>query len=67
MRNYGERLKQARKDLGLTQQQAAGRVGVPQQTWQRYESGKCDLKMSTVFQICKTLDISADWLMGLKE
>lgn len=64
---YGERLKQARKGNGLTQQQAAEKIGVPQQTWQRYESGKCDLKMSTIYNICKALDISADWLMGLQK
>lgn len=66
MQNYGERLKQARKACGLTQQQAAESVGVPQQTWQRYESGKFDLKMSTIYRICKALDISADWLLGLE-
>lgn len=64
---YGERIKLARKRIGLTQQQAAERVGVPQQAWQRYESGKCDLKMSTIYNICKALDISADWLMGLQK
>ena len=67
MQNYGDRLKAARKDRGLTQQQAADKVGVPQQTWQRYEGGKYDLKMSTIYNICKALDISSDWLLGLKD
>lgn len=66
MQNYGFRLKQARKEKGLTQTQAAEKLGLSQQTWQRFETGKYDLKMSTIYNICKLLDISADWLLGLK-
>lgn len=65
MNNYGIRLKEFRKSKGLTQNQAAELMGVPQQTYQRYESGKLDLKMSTIYNICKTLGVSADWLLGL--
>lgn len=67
MENYGTRLKQARKAKGLTQAQIATLMDLPQQNWQRFESGKLDLKMSTVYRICKTLNISADWLLGLTE
>lgn len=67
MQNYGKRLKEARKIKGFTQVEAATRIGVPQQTWQRYESGKFDLKMSTIYNICKLLSISSDWLIGLED
>lgn len=67
MQNYGERIKEARKERGYTQVEAAEKAGVQQQVWQRYESGKFDLKMSSIVNICKTLGISADWLLGLKE
>lgn len=67
MQNYGKRLKQARLNKGYTQVEIASKIGVPQQTWQRYETGKNDLKMSTIYAICKVLDISADWLLGLTE
>ena len=66
MQNYSIRLKQARKEKGFTQKQAAEKLGVTQQTWQQFEAGKYDLKMSTIYNICKLLDISADWLLGLK-
>lgn len=65
MENYGTRLKQARKDKGYTQTEIAKIMNVPQQNWQRYESGTLDLKMSTICRICKALNISADWLLGL--
>lgn len=67
MQDYGKRLKQARINKGYTQTEIASKLGLPQQTWQRYETGKNDLKMSTVYAICKTLEISADWLLGLTE
>lgn len=67
MQNYGARIKEARKTSGITQIEAAVKAGVSQQTWQRYESGKLDLKMSSIYNICKTLNISADWLLGLTD
>jgi len=67
MQNYGKRIKEARTSIGLTQVEAAAKAEVSQQTWQRYESGKLDLKMSSIYNICKTLNMSADWLLGLKE
>lgn len=67
MENYGIRLKQARKAKGYTQTEIANLMNIPQQNWQRCETGRLDLKMSTIYKICKTLDISADWLLGLTE
>lgn len=67
MENYGIRLKEARKAKGLTQTEAAEMIGLHQQAWQRLERGTLDPKMSTIYTICKSLEISADWLMGLSE
>lgn len=67
MENYGTRLKEARKSKGLTQAQAAEIIGLPQQAWQRLETGKTDPRMSTIYTICKALEVSADWLLGLEE
>lgn len=63
---YGERLKVARKAKGLTQTEIATKLGITQKSYQRMESGAHDLKMSTIYQLCKALEISADWLLGLK-
>lgn len=67
MQNYGKRIKEARVKIGLTQSEAAEKMGVTQQAWQRFEGGKYDLKMSTVKGICQTLEVSADWLIGVDE
>lgn len=65
MENYGERLRAARKMNGLTQTELAEKLGITQKSYQRMESGNHDLKMSTIYKICQTLNVSADWLMGL--
>lgn len=67
MENYGERLKCARKSKGLTQIQIAEQLGITQKSYQRMETGNHDLKMSTICKLCKTLEISADWLLGIGE
>ena len=66
MQNYGERLRKARKQKGLTQTELAEKLGITQKSYQRMETGNHDLKMSTIYQLCKTLEISSDWLIGLK-
>ena len=65
MQNYGERLKQARKENNLTQTELAEKLGITQKSYQRMETGTHDLKMSTIIQLCKALHISSDWLLGL--
>lgn len=65
MDKYGDRLRAARKMKGLTQTELAEQLGITQKSYQRMETGIHDLKMSTIYQLCKALNISADWLLGL--
>ena len=65
MQNYGERLKQARKENNLTQTELAEKLGITQKSYQRMETGTHDLKMSTIIHQRKALHISSDWLLGL--
>ena len=61
------RLKEARQQLGLTQVEISEKLGMKQATYQKLESGKTpDMRISTLYHICKTLNLSADWLMGLE-
>lgn len=66
MQNYGTRLRAARKNKGLTQIELAQKLGLSQTSYQRMKSGKYDLRMSSIYNICKTLNISSDWLIGLE-
>lgn len=59
------RLKIAREQSGLTQKEICEMVGIHPPTWNKYESGKSGMNTDTLFKVCKTLNVSADWLMGL--
>lgn len=62
------RFKELRTSLGLTQTEMAMKLGMTQPAWARFEAkGVPDPRCSTIVLICKTFDISADWLLGLSE
>lgn len=62
------RLKETRERKQMTQSEVANILGITQQAYQKLETGKtADMRISTVKKICKIFDISADWLLGLKE
>lgn len=68
MENVQIRFKELRLKLGMTQPEIAEKLGVKTAMWQKLESGRTpDPRTSTIANICKTLDISADWLLGLKD
>lgn len=68
MENRELRLKEAREKLKLTQAEIATKLGMAQQTYQKIESGKAEnIRITTLKHICRTLNISADWLLGLNE
>lgn len=61
------RLKQAREQKGLNQYEISALLGIKQPTWNKYENDKSGMSAETLYNICKTLDVSADWLLGLKD
>lgn len=64
---YGERLKELRKERGLTQTQFAKLINTTQKNISKYELEQLDLNTETIILICKTLNISADYLLGLED
>lgn len=68
MQDFTKKLKALREDHKLTQSETANLLGMKQQSYQKIESGKAsDIKISTLRNICESLEASADWLLGLKE
>lgn len=45
-----------RKELGLTQQEVADKIGISQQSYQELESGDREPMITTVIKLCKALD-----------
>lgn len=67
MQDFAKRLKGIRASLNLTQAQAAVKLGMTQQAYQKIESGKAaDIKISTLKNICIVFGVSANWLLGLE-
>lgn len=59
----GARIAQRRKQLGLTQEQAAERADLTQQFFASVEIGAKNIRAKSVIKVCKALDISADYLL----
>jgi putative transcriptional regulator len=53
----GRRIKQARKATGITQAEAAKKLGMKRTTYATYEQGVHDTSVSTVYHFIRTLDL----------
>ena len=51
----------------ISQTELAARVNVSKQCISDYKSGKSFPSIQTLFLICKALEVSADYLLGLTE
>lgn len=61
----GQRIKEARKNLGYTQSDIAINLGMNKSTIQRYENGKIDnIKLPVIESMAKFLKVSSSWLSG---
>lgn len=63
----GTRIKIARKQKGLTQEQLAEVIGVSRSAISRWESGDMEPTIKNLAELARTLDVSSDHLLGLDE
>lgn len=61
----GKRVRIRRKALGLTQEKLAEIVDVSTSFIGHIERGSRKLSVETLYDLCKALDVSADFLMGI--
>ena len=57
-----DRIKEARKNAGFTQQQAASMIGVAKSTWAGYESGNSTPDIDKLVKIMDVLGVDANYL-----
>lgn len=57
-----ERLKKLRKDLDMTQQEFAERIGIKRNTIATYESGRNEPIDAVISLICTKFNVSETWL-----
>ena len=64
----GDRIKQARKEAGLTQKELAEKVGVKFSAIHKYESGMVvNLKRETIAALADALNVKPSWLMCMDD
>lgn len=64
---YLKNLRIARKERDLTQKQVCEILNMKQSQYSRYESGEDEMKVGTLIEICKALNTSADYILGLSD
>lgn len=65
--DYMDKIKQLRKERGLTQEDMAEALKTTQQQYSKYENEVHELPIRHLITICKLLKISADEMLGLEE
>lgn len=62
MSTFGKRLKQLRKDNGLSQQQLADRVRVDVSSISRWETDKMKIEAAALIEIAQIFGVTPEWL-----
>ncbi len=57
-----KRIKQLRKELGLTQQELADKIGIKRTTIATYESGRNTPIDAVISLICREFNVNEEWL-----
>jgi len=60
----GLRAYNARLSLSKKQSDVSEKLNISQSTYSRFESGKYDMPLSKVIELCNYLGVSVSWLIG---
>lgn len=62
---YNEKIAFERDSQNITQKEMASFLGIKQQQYSRYEKGINVMPVTYLPKICKKLNVSADYILGL--
>lgn len=62
---YNEKIAFERDNQNITQKEMANFLGIKQQQYSRYEKGINIMPVTYLPKICKKLNVSADYILGL--
>ena len=60
----GKKLKDLRNNFNLSQEKFANKCGLSQTTYSHYETGFNLITTTNAYLICRTYNVSMDWLVG---
>ena len=61
---FSERLKTLRKEKKLTQKELAEQIGIKQNSYSDWETGKNEPSLENLIKLADLLEVSIDWLFG---
>ena len=64
MISFSSRLKELRKNKGVTQKQVAEILEISERNYRRYESGEIDPLTSNTIKLANYFNVSVDYLLG---
>ena len=64
---FKDRFNEVLKTCGKTQTQIAKELNISKQCVNDYKKGKSVPSIETLYLLCKILDVSADYLLGLTD
>lgn len=67
MENFMERIKELRKEFGLSQQELANKMGVSRSTIAMWETGKAQPYNEMLRQLAYIFDVSTDYILGVEK
>lgn len=64
---FSQRLKEIRKENNLTQKDVYEKLEISPNGYASYEQGRTEPNIATIIKLCKIFNVSADYLLGLKD
>lgn len=64
---FGDKLREARKNKGYTQEQIAGLLGIAKSTYTGYEKGVREPDLFKIKRLVEVLDVDSSWLLGVDD
>ena len=61
---FADKLKECRKNKGVTQKDTADFLGIKERSYQNYEYGNSEAPYSTLSKLADYFDVSTDYLLG---
>lgn len=62
-----EKLKQLRKEKGVSQKEISNAIGITLSAYSNYEQGIREPSIDIIIKLCKYFKASADYLIGLED
>ncbi len=64
---FCERLRLIRLENNMTQKEVYEKLGLSPNGYASYEQGRTEPSIATLIKLCEVFDVSADYLLGLKD